>query len=57
MSGKIERPEEQPNIKDIFDKQVKTQVKKAPFKPSTQGQKTPVQPGYPPFTTSASAKK
>ena len=36
---------------------MKTQVKKASFKPSTQGQKTPVQPGYPPFTTSASAKK
>ena len=57
MSGKIEQLEGQPNIKDIFNKHVKTQVKMATFKPSTQGQKTLVQPGYLPLSTSASAKK
>ena len=36
---------------------MKTQVKKSSLKFSTQGHKTPVQTGYPPFTTSASAKK
>ena len=57
MSGKLERPEGQPNIKDIFKKQGKPQIKKLLTKSSTVGQQSPVHAGYPPFTTSASAKK